>query len=223
MSSMSRRRFLQASGPLAAMSAMTRGAATAPADARADTGALPRVRQEAGRTALCSGTHPGRVRRPQDRRGRAGGQRSQARHRRRRNRDSCAHLQRFDSGTPDHLPRGRLHRAHPEESGREPTLAQYRLPRIHRCSRRRRPDTRSAGRAGCVAMEGNQAGHVHLSLRTGRLHDSIPRGLGNERGRHGAAQDRPQGRQRQAHPATTRLTTSASRTFTCREMQTAIS
>ena len=46
MSSMSRRRFLQASGPLAAMSAMTRGAATAPADARADTGALPRVRQK---------------------------------------------------------------------------------------------------------------------------------------------------------------------------------
>ena len=46
MSSMSRRRFLQASGPLAAMSAMTRGAATASIEARADTSGLPRVRQK---------------------------------------------------------------------------------------------------------------------------------------------------------------------------------
>ena len=46
MSSMSRRRFLQASGPLAAMTAMTRGAATASTEVRADTSELPRVRQK---------------------------------------------------------------------------------------------------------------------------------------------------------------------------------
>ncbi len=46
MSSMSRRRFLQASGPLAAMSAMTRGVATASTEVRTDTRGLPRVRQK---------------------------------------------------------------------------------------------------------------------------------------------------------------------------------
>ena len=46
MSSMSRRRFLQASGPLAAMSALTRRAATAPTEVRTDTRGLPRVRQK---------------------------------------------------------------------------------------------------------------------------------------------------------------------------------
>lgn len=46
MSSMSRRRFLQASGPLAAMSAMTRGAVTASTEVPTDTRGLPRVRQK---------------------------------------------------------------------------------------------------------------------------------------------------------------------------------
>ena len=46
MSSMSRRRFLQASGPLAAMSAMTRGAVTASTKVPTDTRGLPRVRQK---------------------------------------------------------------------------------------------------------------------------------------------------------------------------------
>ena len=46
MPSMSRRRFLQASGPLAAMSAMTRGVATASTEVRTDTRGLPRVRQK---------------------------------------------------------------------------------------------------------------------------------------------------------------------------------
>lgn len=46
MSSMSRRRFLQASGPLAAMSAMARGSAAAPTDLPADMRALPRIRQK---------------------------------------------------------------------------------------------------------------------------------------------------------------------------------
>ena len=46
MSSISRRRFLQASGPLAAMSALTRRAATAPTEVRTDTSGLPRVRQK---------------------------------------------------------------------------------------------------------------------------------------------------------------------------------
>jgi len=46
MSSMSRRRFLQASGPLAAMTAMTRGAATASTEVRTDMSELPRVRQK---------------------------------------------------------------------------------------------------------------------------------------------------------------------------------
>jgi len=43
---MSRRRFLQASGPFAALSAMTRGAATASTEVRTDTSELPRVRQK---------------------------------------------------------------------------------------------------------------------------------------------------------------------------------
>jgi len=43
---MSRRRFLQASGPLAAMTAMTRGAATASTEVRTDMSELPRVRQK---------------------------------------------------------------------------------------------------------------------------------------------------------------------------------
>ena len=46
MSSMSRRRFLQASGPLAAMSAMTRGAVTASTEVPTDTRGLPRVWQK---------------------------------------------------------------------------------------------------------------------------------------------------------------------------------
>ena len=46
MSSMSRRRFLQASGPLAAMSAMTRGAVATSTEVRTDTRGLPRVRQK---------------------------------------------------------------------------------------------------------------------------------------------------------------------------------
>ena len=45
MSSITRRRFLQASGPLAAMSAMTRKSATAAAAVQADMRELPRVRQ----------------------------------------------------------------------------------------------------------------------------------------------------------------------------------
>ncbi len=45
MPTFSRRRFLQASGPVAALSALTRTVAPAAVAAQADSGGLPRVRQ----------------------------------------------------------------------------------------------------------------------------------------------------------------------------------
>ena len=117
--------------------------------------------------------------------------------RRRRHRDQRIDLQRVDPGAADDLPRGRLYRADAEERAGQRDGAQYRLPRVDRRARRRRAHPGRAGPAGGAALEGDQARHLHLSLRAGRGDDPLPRGLRHERGGDGAAQGRAQGPRRQ--------------------------
>ena len=152
---------------------------------------------EARPRALRARIRPDLFGQPEDRRGRAGRQGNEVDGRRRRDRDQRIDLRRGDPGAADDLPRGRLYRTHAEEFARQRDGSQYRLPCLDRRARRRRPHSGRAGPAGGAALEGGEARHLHLSLRPGRHHDPLSRGVRHERGGDGAAQGRAQGPQRQ--------------------------